>query len=388
MRIAMLSAESLHSMSSGGLGVHVTELAAGLHRNGHELHLITRRNDGQKDYDRIEGVHYHRVAHGLSENFIESMEMMCRAMAHRFHELTATVGPFALIHAHDWLTASALHAVMDGFRLPGILTMHSTEYGRDGNVFFDGFARAVRDIEAAGCHKASAVIAVSRFLADELQRIYQVPPDKIQVVPNGVDYRAFDGAVDPAAVKSRYGLAPQAPMVFSSGRMTVQKGMDLLIEAVPVVLAAWPEARFVLSGTGPEREALMRQADEIGVAGGMVFTDYVPRGQYIDLMRACDVLVTPSRNEPFGIVILEGWAAGKPVVATTAGGPREFVQHNVNGVLIDPAPEEIAHGIHALLADHRLGRLLGANGRRAVEQHFNWDKVAACTEKLYQNVAR
>lgn len=185
MRIVMLSAESLHSICSGGLGVHVTELAASLHRRGHELHVITRRKEGQNDYDDIDGVYYHRIDHSLSENFVECMDNMCKAMAHRFHEVTSMIGPFDRIHAHDWQAANAMKYVMDGFGIPSVFTMHSTEYGRDGNVFFDGFARQVRDIESAGCHNASIVIAVSHFLADELHRIYQVPQDKIHVVQIG-----------------------------------------------------------------------------------------------------------------------------------------------------------------------------------------------------------
>jgi len=388
MRIAMLSAESLHSISSGGLGVHVTELAAGLHRRGHELHVITRRKDDQNYYDGIDGVHYHRIDHGLSENFVECMDNMCKAMAHRFHEVTSMIGKFEIIHAHDWLAANAMKYVMDGFNTPGVITMHSTEYGRDGNVFFDGFARWVRDAEAAGCHNASIVIAVSHFLADELRNIYQVPQDKLHVVPNGVNYQAFDGFINPAEVKGRYGIAPMAPTIFAPGRMTVQKGMDLLVEAVPMVLASYPEARFIISGEGPDKDAVVRRAYEVGAADAIVFLDHIPRWQYIDMMRACDILAAPSRNEPFGIVILEGWAAGKPVMATTSGGPREFVWHNVNGFLVDATPGGIAHGIGSLLADHEHCRMLGANGRRAVEEKFNWDTVAAYTEGVYQVVAR
>ncbi|HHW78622.1 MAG TPA: glycosyltransferase family 4 protein [Xanthomonadaceae bacterium] len=388
MRIAMLSSESLHSISSGGLGVHVTELAAGLQRRGHDLHVITRRKEDQNYYDCIDGVHYHRVDHGLSENDVECMDFMCKAMAHRFHEVTSMIGKFEIVHAHDWLTANAMKYAMDGFGTPGVLTMHSTEYGRDGNVFYEGFARWVRDAEAAGCHNASVVIAVSHFLADELRRIYQVPNEKIHIVPNGVNYHAFDGFLDPAEVKGRYGIAPLAPTIFSPGRMTVQKGMDMLVEAVPMVLASYPETRFVISGEGPEKDAVVRRAYEVGASGAMVFLGHMPRWQYIDLMRACDILAVPSRNEPFGIVVLEAWAAGKPVVATTAGGPREFVWHDVNGFLVDANAGGMAHGIGSLLADHDHCRVLGANGRRAVEEKFNWDNVAAYTEGVYHVVAR
>ncbi len=383
MRIAMFSWESLHSIFMGGLGVHVTELAAGLERRGHEVHVITRRGAGQTEYAQIDGVHYHRIEHGLSDNFVESMDLMCKAMAHKFHEITSMVGKFELVHAHDWLTANAMQYVKEGYGTPGLLTMHSTEYGRDGNAFYDGFASWIRDTEAAGCHNADTVIAVSGFLADELQRIYGLPHWKIHVVPNGVNYRAFDGFIDPAVIKARYGIDAMAPTITCFGRMTLQKGQDILVEAVPMILASYPEAKFIISGDGPTRDMTVSKAVDLGVEHACFFPNTLPRADYIDLMRACDVLALPSRNEPFGIVALEAWAAGKPVVATTSGGPREYIWHDVNGFLVDADSAGMAHGIGSLLADHEHCRWLGANGRRAVEDAFNWDRVSEYTEGVY-----
>lgn len=388
MRVGLFSWESMHSILLGGLGVHVTELAAGLERRGNEVHVFTRRGPGQADYDRIDGVHYHRVDHGHSDNFVEMMDWMCKAMVHRFHDVTSLVGGFGLVHAHDWLTANALAYVRDGWGTPGVLTMHSTEYGRDGNILHDGLARWVRDAEAAGCHQARLVIAVSSFLAEELQRLYAVPHHKIHVVPNGVAYRPFDGYVEPGPVKARYGIGPLDPTVFASGRMMVQKGMDMLVEAVPMVLASYPNAKFVIAGEGPEKAAIMGRAHEVGAAEAIRFLGALPRQDYIDLVKVSDVVAVPSRNEPFGIVVLEAWAAGKPVVATTAGGPREFIWHDVNGFLVDANPGGLAHGIGSLLADHDHCRALGRNGRIAVEDRFNWDNVAQYTEGVYQVAVR
>lgn len=383
MRVAIFSWESLHSINIGGLGVHVSELAAGLERRGHDIHVFTRRKPEQNHYDRIDGVHYHRVDHGVSDNFVQCMDWMCQAMAHRFHEVTSMIGKFELVHAHDWLTGNVLKYLGDGFGTPGILTMHSTEYGRDGNVFYDGFAQWIRDAEAAACNHARLIISVSGFLADEIQRIYGVPHSKIHVVPNGVAYHAFDGFLDPGPVKARYGIAPLDPTIFAAGRMSVQKGMDLLVEAVPMVLGFFPSAKFIISGDGPEKETVVNRANELGVGHAIRFLGSLSRGEYSELMRSIDILALPSRNEPFGIVALEAWAAGKPVVATTAGGPREFVWHDVNGFLVDANPGGLAHGIGSLLADHDHCRALGRNGRAAVEDKFNWNAVAGYTEGVY-----
>ena len=388
MRIAMFSSESLHSIAAGGLGVHVTELAAGLERRRHEVHVISPRADGQRRYDRIDGVHYHRVDQEMRDGLVDRMDSMCRAMTDRFREVTSMIGKFDLAHAHDWSTVNAMRNIKGGFGTPSVLTMHSTEYGRAGNVLHDGFARSIRDREAAGCHEATVVIAVSRFLAEELSGLYRVASSKINVVHNGVSFRAYDGFIDPGKVKARWGIAPMAPTVLSIGRMTPQKGLDMLIEAVPMVLASFPEARFVIVGQGPEKSHLTRLAHQVGASRSIVFAGSPPRLECVALTRACDIVAVPSRNEPFGIVVLEAWAAGKPVVATVAGGPREFVWDRVNGLLVNADPRGLAHGIGTLLADHDRCREFGVNGRRAVEGMFHWDNVAAFTENVYQSVVQ
>jgi glycosyltransferase involved in cell wall biosynthesis len=173
------------------------------------------------------------------------------------------------------------------------------------------------------------------------------------------------------------------PVVACFGRMTLQKGQDLLVEAIPMILASYPETRFIISGDGPTRDHVVQMARDNGVYDSCIFLNAVPRHDYVDLMKSIDILALPSRNEPFGIVALEAWSAGKPVVATSAGGPREFIWHDVNGFLVDASAGGIAHGIGSLLADHEHCRALGANGRNAVEDIFNWDTVAEYTEGVY-----
>jgi glycosyltransferase involved in cell wall biosynthesis len=285
--------------------------------------------------------------------------------------------------AHDWLTANTLAYVRDGWGTPGILTMHSTEYGRDGNVFHDGMARWIRDTEAAGCRHARLVIAVSSFLASELQRIYGVPHDRIHVVPNGVAYHQFDGFIDPGPVKGRYAIGPMDPTLFASGRMMAQKGMDLLVEAVPMVLASYPSAKFVIAGEGPEKAAVVARAHEVGAAG-----DPLPRRPPASGVHRPGEGVRHRRGaEPQRALRdrrARGVGGGQARRRDHRRGPREFVWHDVNGFLVDANPGGLAHGIGSLLADHDHCRALGRNGRIAVEDRFNWDNVARYTEGVYQ----
>jgi glycosyltransferase involved in cell wall biosynthesis len=106
----------------------------------------------------------------------------------------------------------------------------------------------------------------------------------------------------------------------------------------------------------------------------------------LGLFKAVDMVCVPSRNEPFGIVILEAWSARKPVVTTRNGGPAEFVRHEETGVTVAADHESIGEGIDVILSDRTYGRRLGRNGRREAESHFTWDVIAGQTEEVYRSV--
>src|SRR5690348_4197571 len=167
MRIALLSWESLHSIAIGGVAAHVTELAAALERKGNEVHVFTRIGPGQRQYERIEGVHYHRCPFALNRDFVNEIDAMCRSFVHYLFETENYIGAFDVVHAHDWLASNAMIWIQQGRRRRAILTIHSTEYGRCGNSFCNGQSVSVRDHERGGAHKADRVITVSHSLKHE-----------------------------------------------------------------------------------------------------------------------------------------------------------------------------------------------------------------------------
>ena len=114
MRIAMLSWESLHSIAVGGVAAHVTELAAALARQGHQIHVFTRCACGQAAYDLRDDVHYHRCQYALHHDFVDEINNMCRAFVDRVYEVEDLIGHFDVVHAHDWLTANAMIWIKQG----------------------------------------------------------------------------------------------------------------------------------------------------------------------------------------------------------------------------------------------------------------------------------
>ena len=383
MRIAMLAWETLHSISLGGVAVHVTELAAALERKGHEVHVFTRmRWHDDWQYSNIHGVHYHRVPYSGDRDMINDINNMCRSFVDSVFCVEDYMGAhFDIVHAHDWMTANAMVWIKQGRGRKGVITMHSTEYGRCGNNFYDGPSKRIMDHERNGTYCADKVITVSHLLKNEIQWIYNVPDCKAHMVYNGISYNDFNGFVDSGDVKGRYGIGPMDPTVLFVGRMTTQKGPDLLVRAIPYILHHHSNAKFILSGDGDMRGHVEHLAHSLGVAHACRFYGVFSRGEVADLYRACDCVAVPSRNEPFGLVVLEAWAAGKPVIATHNG--TEFVWHDINGLKVYPNPESIAWGVGSLFANFEHARWMGQKGREAVENSFSWDLIAEHTEGVY-----
>lgn len=388
MKIAMFSWETLHTVSVGGVAVHVTELAAGLERRGHEVHVFTRTGDQQGSHDVIDGVHYHKCPLDLNPDFVTEMNNLGNSLVYFMAAQEAEFGkPFDIVHAHDWLATKGMVQAKNDHGRRTILTIHSTEFGRNGNVFQGGNSERVLSIEREGTFVADRVIAVSGYLAEEVKFCYEVPEHKLRVVHNGINCAPFDGGIDPAVCRSSYGVAPLDPMILYVGRMSTQKGPDILLEAMPGILHNRGDSKLVFVGDGHMRGDLERRAHELGVAHAVRFTGAMgANSDIINLFKSTDVVCAPSRNEPFGIVVLEAWAAGKPIVVTRNGGPREFVHHDVDGYLVDPTPQSICWGINNIFGNFEHARWMGARGRVKAAYGFSWDKIAEYTEGIYGEI--
>jgi glycosyltransferase involved in cell wall biosynthesis len=388
MKIALFSWESLHSIPVGGLAVHVTELAAGLQRMGNEVHVFTRIGPNQKIYEVIDGVHYHRCPFAFNSNFVYEMtNNMCKSMAYYFFESENFGGSFDIIHGHDWHVVPALDEIKRARNKKVVFTLHSTQYGRDGNHFHDGAAKDILNTEWYGTYIADRVIVCSNTMKNEVMRLHRVPEWKMRVIPNGVWANRFDGFVDAwQDVKKYFGFDVYDPLITYVGRMTVQKGPDLLLEDVPDVFKYFPNTKFVFIGDGYMKSQLEKRARDLGVSNSVVFTGFIPDDWKTKIMKASECIVIPSRNEPFGIVVLEAWACYKPVLATHDTGAGELIWHNVTGYRVYQAPNSIAWGIKEILRNPEHARWMGKNGRYAAEKEFTWDKVAEKTLNVYKEL--
>ncbi|WP_193214739.1 glycosyltransferase family 4 protein [Luteolibacter marinus] len=388
MKIAMLSWESLHSIPVGGGAVHVTELAAALERRGHEVHVFTRLGEGQSTSAMIDGVKYHRCPIELDPDFITETNNMGNSLIYFLGATEAADGvPFDIVHGHDWLCSKALAQAKNDRGRKVVFTIHSTQFGRTGNNLHTGVCDRIRAIEREGTFVADRVIAVSGYLADEVKWQYEVPEWKLRVVYNGIECSRFDGEIDPAVCRRSYGVGPLDPMILYVGRISTQKGPDLLLEAMPSILRYQPGAKAVFVGDGDMRSHLEHRARELGVNHAVRFPGAMgPDSDVLNLFKSTDVVCVPSRNEPFGIVVLEAWAASKPVVVTRNGGPRDFVSHGEDGYLVDATAAGIADGVKAAFSNFEHARWMGSRGRVKAAYGFSWDGIAEQTEAIYREI--
>ncbi len=385
MRIAMFSWESLYSIKVGGVAPHVSELSEALARLDHEVHVFTRRGDFEY-YDKINDVHYQRVDCQPSWDIVQEMDSMCNAMVERFRSVQNIFGKFDVIHAHDWHPVLAAVKIKKDYNIPLVFTVHSTEWGRNGNNHPQNpTSREIAHREWLGGYESAKVIVTTQKMKEELMMLYSIPEGKIEIIPNGIVIGKLRRNLDPGRVKERFGIHPLAPTILFCGRLSYQKGPDLLVRAIPDVLRERWDAKFLFVGEGDMKGECERLVRDLGVEHACRFLGYLPSSTKEELMNACDIICLPSRNEPFGMVVLEAWDAGKPVVATDAV---TIIKNFEDGLLAYIQPESLAWCIKRLLNNPDEMKRLAANGMNRIAQEFSWDKIAAKTIKVYEDVLK
>jgi glycogen synthase len=372
LKIAFFCWESIYSERIGGLSPAATYLAEVLARTN-EVHFFTRGGEDRT----IKGVHYHYVQ-PFAKNIVDYSRHMSDLMVARFRELDAP--PFDVLHFHDWHVIDAMR------QLAGrntVMTFHSTEYGRAGNRIGDWWeAKEIAGKEWYGAYIAKRLTAVSHTRKSEVLWLYNVPFEKVDVVPNGIFPEVYEAIIDPGEVKRSYGIHPFAPLVLFVGRMEYQKGPDMLVDTVPKVLQQRWDAQFIVAGHGTMKHELQARCAGLPVQ----FPGYITDSEYVRLLNACEAIVIPSRNEPFGLVPLEAWSARKCPVVSDVGGLAENVSNFKDGIKVYLDPASIAWGINYVLSNPSRSAVFGRNGRRKVEKQFLWKLVAGKIMDVYRKV--
>jgi len=385
LKVLMLSWE-YPPKNVGGLARHVYDLTGALAENGVDVHLVTSGGMGAPSFEQVNGVKVYRVEpyRVSSPDFVTWVAQFNVALLERVIPLLTGNGEFHLIHAHDWLVAYAARAVKHAGRLPMVVTIHATEYGRNHGLHNE-IQKHISDIEWWLTYEAWRVICCSRYMEGEVRHVFQLPADKITVIPNGVDPGNFR-AVNRAVQRGDY-AAPDEKIVFYVGRLVREKGVQVLLDAAPEILAHYPRTKFIIAGKGPFQDALKQQAAVLGIANRVYFTGYINDEVRNSLYSWADVAVFPSLYEPFGIVALEAMAARTPVVVADCGGLGEIVRHSEDGLKSYIGnSHSLAQNILAILKQPQFAGELKENAYRRVLNEFNWQQIARQTAAVYRGV--
>lgn len=372
----------------GGIAPHVHDLSIALSRRGQEVHVLTigTNESGEEEYE--EGVTVHRCKMDNPEppDFISWTLQLNLNLVEKVMGLARQGETFDLIHTHDWLVAYAGKLLKHVWRIPMLATIHATEWGRNNGLHNDT-QRYISNIEWWLGYEAWRVICCSRYMFAELRRIFQLPEDKIRIIPNGVFPEAFRKlAVNPQEIRNRY-AAPHEKIVFYVGRLVFEKGLDLLLEAAVKVLSRVNEVKFVIAGKGPYEAHLKEKARRLGIYERVYFTGYIDDQIRNALFNTAAIAVFPSIYEPFGIVALEAMAAGTPVVVTDTGGLGEVVHHGRNGLkAFSNSPDSLADNIIWMLTHPEQAQEMKRQAWAEVETVYSWDKIAEETISVYEEV--
>uniref|UniRef100_A0A7C2I302 Glycosyltransferase family 1 protein n=1 Tax=Ammonifex degensii TaxID=42838 RepID=A0A7C2I302_9THEO len=388
MRVAML--HWAFPPTIGGVETHLTMLCPALVKRGHQVALLTGAVNGEGSEYTWKGMFIRRTPlmdlNSLTPKLIEERQEEIR------EELAGFITRFGpdVIHAHNmhyfsFVHADALVKIKTQLRIPLVLTAHNVW----ADALWDKLLRLRREWDG--------VIAVSHHIKRELVAS-GYPAEEVTVIHHGIDLKRFCN-VEPqeAVVREIRGAAGNRKVIFHPARMSLAKGSDVVVQAFRRVKEAFPEAFLLLAGTDQtvdwgayqqgEVAQVKRMIAENGLEGDVLIRFFAWE-EMPSAYRESDVVVYPSSfDEPFGLVLLEAMAAGKPLVVTRVGGMPEIVEEGKTGVVIPPRrPDILAEKILMLLNFVTLACKMGEKARQTVQARFTIEKMVTATINFYRRV--
>ncbi|MGA9673254.1 MAG: glycogen synthase [Terracidiphilus sp.] len=384
----------------GGAGVHVDYLSRELAKEIEvEVHCWGKQHSDEGNLHVRGAEPWSDITQGTEGKFKGALE----ALSLNVTQIKALQG-IDIVHTHTWYVSMAGYLAKKLYGVPFVLTTHSLEPLRAWKAEQLGSGYAMSSwMELTAITDADAIIAVSQGTKEDILRAYpQVDPHRIHVIYNGIDLVEYQQTTDTQAL-IRYGVDPAVPYVLFVGRITRQKGVTHLVDAIRYLP---PETQVVLCAGAPDTPEIATELRKKVESA----RQHHPRIVWIEKMLTkpeaiqfysnARVFCCPSVYEPFGIINLEAMACRAPVVASATGGIKEVVVHGETGYLVPfdqdlqtsfpTNPEkfacDLASSIQQLLDDPERCRRFGDAGRRRVEATFSWTAIARQTIQLYESL--
>jgi glycogen(starch) synthase len=385
MRVLMLSWEFPPRLV-GGLGRHVDALTRALVTAGHEVHVVSRSHPDAPAEERRGALHVTRV--DASPPLVPFDDLVPWVLAFNTSVLAAATRAartraFDVVHAHDWLVASAAVGVAETFDLPLVATVHATEFGRHQGHLPGPMNRLIHGIEGWFVEHADRTIVCSTYMHEQVRALFGVPEQQLETIPNGVAVDELEPAAAEVRALRRTLADDDTRLVLFAGRLEYEKGVQTVLHALERLSEQVGAVRFLIAGVGTYSDELRRLVDELGLGHRVHFTGFLEERALRLHYAAADVAVAPSLYEPFGLVATEAMACGTPVVVSDTGGLREIVVEGTGLTFPPQDAEQLAARIGEILTDPELAARLVERGRVRIRERYDWADVAERTAAAY-----
>ena len=360
----------------GGVGAHVDGLSKSLAKDGHDVCIFTLAAPGIVEDQVVAGVRIIRADVDLPWFPENDAVGFVSSGNHHITTLLAQLDDWRpdVVHAHDWRSAWAGLTLATLCAAPLVTTFHSTESGRHGGNVPEGDPASIHSVESWIANVSQRVICCSRFMQREVIDGFELMPDQVHLIPNGVD-------VDEWAPN---GVQQRNMLVLAWGRVQYEKGFQVLAQAIGRLRGRVPGIRCVIAGRGPYLPELQSQVDIEGVSDLVHLAGYVTDEELRLLLHEAGCVVIPSLYEPFGIVALESLAANAPTIVARTGGLAEIMEGTEASLMFEPGnAKELATRIERVLMNPHVSQNIQAQGAEILHARFSWDAIARSTVSAY-----
>lgn len=373
---------------SGGIEAYEYNLSRKLVSLGHEVHIMRRWFPDMPLEEKVEGIHIHRIRSSEKSERLSFVTYSLR-VAKKLSSLIR--GKNDVIHCHERTSGMGIFLIRIHKRAPVIYSFHTADALVASRPYFDNWLLYRANLWADGymIKHSDRVFAISEAIRQNIISKVRVPPEKVVTTPNSVDTnRLKPGDPDPS-VKKRLSVGDD-PLILFVGKLNPAKGINHLIQALPLVQKEVSSVKLVIVGkTKKESDAyghyLKNLTQDLGKS--VIFTGEIPFQNLCEVYKACDVFVSPSLYEVMPTVVIEAMAFAKPVVATNIPGTNEVVRDGKTGILVELGDiRNLADALITILKDEEMAKRMGKNGRDVVETSFNWDKNIETITREYEEI--
>lgn len=370
--------------AAGGTAAHVDGLAHSMALAGHEVVLVTRSHPAADRDTSTGGVRVVRC--DVEMPWLPLHDEIARTASanHHFVACTSALNGWRpdIVHAHDWRVAWAADVVASLYDAPLVTTLHGTERSRHGGHLPPGQASDIHSIEWWLAFRSRRIIASTKLMAREIASGFELDPEVIHRIPNGIDPAWWQSDGPDSAI-----VDDDAPLVFTWGRVQFEKGFQVLARAIATLRQRQPGIECMIAGRGSYLPELQSQIDIEGVGDLVQLPGYLSDHELRATIHRASCVVIPSLYEPFGIVALEALAGGAPLIVADTGGLAELVGGTGSALLFEPGnADELAGRIEQLLGDPELADRLRQRGAELLDATYSWDAIAARTVDVYHAV--